>query len=221
MARKPGSVQAVLARLTRLAPTGAPLVGPNNAFYSNSLVEASYQPTYSEPDPIQQPNGAGETCVFYQPDPSVQGLAISGLKWCTPDPELMEFLGGGTVLTVGSGSTQTAIGYAAPEVGAPASKFPVGLELWSRAVENGVPVGFYRHLLPNLKLKFSENWVLNGSDPLVPEFAGTGAENRLFKAGPKNDWPYSISHRVFQIVLEDDLPEDWEYGYTDVLAPAA
>lgn len=217
---KAGSVQAVLARVTRLTEAGLPVVGERNAFYSDSLIEASFQPTYTEPDAIQQPNGAGNVCVFFQPDPSVRGLSIEGIKWCWPDPEIMEFLGGGTVLTVGAGTNPPAIGYAAPAVGVPASAFPVSLELWSRAVVNGVPVGYFHYLLPYLRLRFSANWVLNGSDPLTPEFAGTGSENPQWGEGPKNDWPYSVSSRVFQVVQEPDLPEDWEYGYTDVLAAA-
>lgn len=215
-----GSVQAVLARITRLAENGTPVVGPRNAFYSDSLIEGAWGPTYTEPDAIQQPNGAGNVCVFYQPPPSVQGCALEGLKWCTPDPELLAFLGGGTVLTTGTGPTERSIGYAAPAVGAPASAFPVSIELWSRQVVGGIPVGYFHHLLPYCQLRFSANWVLNGSDPLVPEFAGTGAENPEWGEGPKNDWPYTISNRCFQWVQELALPTEWEYGYTDVLAPA-
>lgn len=214
---KAGSVQAVLARLTRLQENGAPIVGPSNAFYSDSLIEASWAPTYTEPDAIQQPNGAGNVCVFFQPDPSVRGLSLEGLKWCTPDPEILEFCGGGTILT-GTGAPGPSIGYAAPAVGAPASAFPISLELWSRAVIGGVTVGYFHHLLPYLRLRFSANWVANGSDPLVPEFAGTGSENTEWGSGPKDDWPYTVSNRVFQWVQEPTLPADWEYGYTDVLA---
>lgn len=215
---KAGSVQAVLARITRLEEDGTPIVGANNAFYSDSLVEAGWMPTYTEPDPIQQQNAAGQTCVFWQPDPSVQGLAIEAVKWCTPDPELLEFLGGGTVLA-SAGAGTPSIGYAAPAVGQPASKNPISLELWARQVVNGVHVGYFHHLLPYLRMRFSENWVLNGSDPLVPEFAGVGSENPNWLKGPLNDWPYSVSSRVFQWVQEPTLPADWEYGYTDVLAP--
>ena len=215
---KAGSVQAVLTRITRLQETGAPIVGANNVFYSDQLVEASFAPTYSEPDAIQQPNAAGNTCVFFQPDPSVQGLTIEGVKWCTPDPEVLEFLGGGTILT-GTGSPAPAIGYAAPAVGSPASKTPVSLEFWSRAIIGGQPAGYFHWLLPYLRLKFSANWVLNGSDVTLPEFAGTGSENSQWLKGPLNDWPYTVSNRVFQMVQEATLPEDWEYGYTPALAP--
>lgn len=214
----PGAVQADLTRITRLALDGTPVVGDKNCFYSDELVEASWGTTYTEPDAISQPAASGKQVVFWQPPPAVQGLAMEAIKWCTPDPDVLGFMGGATVLTTGAVGSETSIGFAAPEVGQPASAFPVSFELWSKAVIGGQLVGYWHWLMPMIYPKFSENFVANGSDATLPDFSATGSQNTNWGEGPKNDWPYTISHRVFQAVLETSLPV-YENGYTEVLAP--
>lgn len=106
-----------------------------------------------------------------------------------------------------------AIGYAAPGVGTAPKPNGVAVELWSRAIAGGSQVGFMHWLFPRLALVLgSDGFEFNATDPLTPTYTGSGAENSNFGAGADASWTY-ISNRVFQWVLEDDLP-----SYTNGLA---
>lgn len=96
-----GSIFALGARITKLDAAGAPLEGPNNAYVTESLISANIGNTYSEPDAIELTNGAGQTCVFYQPSAVLLGGTLEEFRFCTPDPHIMEFLVGGEVLSTG------------------------------------------------------------------------------------------------------------------------
>lgn len=96
-----GSIFALGARITKLDAAGAPLVGANNAYVTEALISANIGNTYSEPDAIELTNGAGQTCVFYQPSAVLLGGTLEEFRFCTPDPHIMQFLVGGEVLTTG------------------------------------------------------------------------------------------------------------------------
>lgn len=119
------------------------------------------------------------------------------------------------ITTVGEGALggTNAIGYAAPAVGAAPKPNGVAVELWSRAIAGGSQVGFMHWLFPRLSLVLgSDGFEFNAEDPLTPTYTGSGAENSNYGSGADGAWTY-ISDRVFQWVLEDELPT-----YTNGLA---
>ena len=93
-----GTLFALGLRLTKLDSTGAPLVGSNNCYVTDSLIQLGAGLTFTENDAITQNNGRGQTCVSYQaPDTLLNGV-IDPLQVCTPDPNIWEFLIGGAVI---------------------------------------------------------------------------------------------------------------------------
>lgn len=94
-----GSVYAIGTRFTRLDATGAPLAGAGNGYVTTALVTAGVGLEYSDGEEVSQRNGAGQLCVSYRaPDSLVRGT-VDGLQFCSPDPNIMAFLMGGTVIT--------------------------------------------------------------------------------------------------------------------------
>lgn len=93
-----GSVYAIGTRFTRLDTDGSPLAGAGNAYVSRAIVTAGIGLEYTDGEEISQTNGSGQICVSYRaPDTLVRGT-ISDLQFCGPDPHILHFLMGGTLI---------------------------------------------------------------------------------------------------------------------------
>lgn len=196
-----GSLFALGMRFTKLAPNGAPLVGANNAYQTDSLVQMQFGLEYEEGEEIIQRNGAGRICLTYKAPDSLKRATISALQFCTPDPNVWEFLIGGEVILDGGDE----IGYRAPEVGSEPTPDGVSVEVWSRQIIDGAFAGYFRWVFPRVFLRPSGDWTLSGADPLVPEFEGFGTQNPNWGDGPTNDWDFE-SDRVWQYIQTDSNP---------------
>lgn len=197
-----GSLFALGMRFTRLAANGAPLVGDDNAYETDSLVQMQFGLEYEEGEEIIQRNGSGVICLTYKAPDSLKRATISGLQFCTPDPNVLEFLIGGEVIEDEDGNQ---IGYRAPEVGSEPTPNGISIELWTRAIINGAFTGYYRWVFPRVFVRPSGEWTASGSDAMVPEFEGFGTQNANWGDGPVNDWLYG-SDRVWQYVQTDEMP---------------
>jgi hypothetical protein len=197
-----GSLFALGIRLTRLGPSGAPLVGADNAYQTDALVQMQFGLEYEEGEEIIQRNGSGRICLTYKAPDSLKRATITGLQFCTPDPNVLAFLIGGEVLEDGDGNQ---IGYRAPEVGSEPTPDGVSLELWTRQIIDGAFAGYNRWVFPRIFVRPSGDWTASGSDPLIPEFEGFGTQNPNWGDGPLNDWDFE-SDRVWQYVQTDDNP---------------
>jgi hypothetical protein len=203
--RKTGSVFALGMRVVRLGPTGAPLVGADNAYVTDNLVKLDFTMNYRDGAETERTNGQGRACLYYQAPSTVKNLTIDGLELCYPDELIEEFLSGGDVLV---DDDEDPVGYAAPEVGSNPSGNGVALELWSSAVhDEGIDDDFpyIRWLYPREQLRNDGTRTI-GTDPLAPSFAGTGSQNGNYGTGAFGDWPY-MSSRVFQWYRTDTLPD--------------
>jgi hypothetical protein len=96
-----GSLFALGLRLTKLDAAGAPLVGAQNCYTTESLATIGVNQEYSEPDPIEFQNGSGQTCVYYAPARTLLRGLIEDFTICIPDPNVLEFCCGGEVITTG------------------------------------------------------------------------------------------------------------------------
>jgi hypothetical protein len=94
-----GSVYAIGARFTHLDSTGAPLAGAGNAYVTQALVTAGLGLEYTDGEEISQRNGAGQVCVSYRAPDSLARGTVSDLQFCSPDPNILAFLMGGSVIT--------------------------------------------------------------------------------------------------------------------------
>lgn len=212
-----GMLQAVLARFTRIDITGAPIPGPKNSFWSDSLISISYTAAYNKQDDVSIVNGAGRVCMTYSPPQTLLRMDIGDINFCYPDPEAIEFLAGGVILTGAGGDPDDppAIGYAFPPIGTDPKPFGVGMELWSSQVQQGAVTGYFHWLMPRTFLQFTKDQQLNGTDPYNTGLEGISVENPNWGDGPDGQWSYPISSRCCQWVQEQNLPT-YEYGYAPV-----
>ena len=215
---KTGVLQAVLARFTRIDMLGAPIVGPKNSFWSDSLISIDYSFAYSKQDEISITNGAGIVCTTYSPPQTLLRLDVNDIAFCYPDPEAIEFLAGGVVFHDAVTPNPNAIGYAAPPVGRDPKPNGVAIELWASQIYEGSVVGYVHWLLPRVKLQFTKGQQLNGTDPFQVGLDGIANQNSAWGDGPSGafeDW--AITERCYQWVQESALP-DYSYGYAAVAA---
>lgn len=209
-----GSIHALLLRAARLAADGSTPAGAANGYATNSLVKIEFKPVYAEGSEINETNGSGVACVYYKAPPTLLRHDVT-VTVCTPDEELEELLGGGTLLTA-AGAT---IGYQEPAPGSEIMPNGISLEAWSRAVINGRPaaVNPFRHwAMPRVHLRRADSSLENAAH--MPVFEGYAEVNPLWGNGPWNDWPAGLaSDRTIQRIREAALPAS-AIGYIAVPA---
>jgi hypothetical protein len=93
-----GTLFALGLRLTKLDTTGAPLVGAQNCYVTDSLIQIGAGLTFTDNDAVSQANGRGQTCVSYRAGNTLQEGVIDPLQVCVPDPNILAFLIGGAVI---------------------------------------------------------------------------------------------------------------------------
>lgn len=103
-----GSIMALGMRLTKLDLSGAPLVGANNGYKTNSLITVALGLEYREGVEFEQPNGSGDICLYFRVPDKVKRGVVADLSVCSPDPNVLQFLIGGDIITVtGTAEVQT------------------------------------------------------------------------------------------------------------------
>lgn len=200
----------------RIAITGGPTGGSTTVSYDGEDAVIPYNATASQVTTLLNAIVPGGVKSTGGPLPgSPIDVTFNSREDVAQFTKVDAFTGGtapaSTITTVNAGGANDdppkAIGYAAPAIGAAGKPNGVALELWSRAVQGGSVVGVFHWLFPRLDLSLSsDGFELGAEDPLTPTFTGTGAENVNFGTGADGSWDYGISDRVYQWVLEDDLP---------------
>lgn len=197
-----GSLFVLGTVLGKLNADGSPKQGAQMCYVTDAIVKADIGLEYEDGDEITLKNGAGVICVAYQAPATLKRGTIGGYQFCAPDPNVVEFLIGGTVIT----ESGDAIGYGAPEVGVDPTPNGVSLEFYSRAIINGAFAGYYWWTLPRAYLKLASPMSASGSDAMTPEFEGFCTQNLNWGDGPRNTWVW-LSDRVWQYVQIDTLPD--------------
>lgn len=177
---------AVALRVARLAPDGSTPAGPDNLYVTNGVVKVTYSLNYEDVAEIVKRDGQNRVC-FYQPaSKSLKGVTVSSLDVCeADDPELVELLSDGSLLTDGTGVT---MGYAAPAVGSELQPNGISLEVWTRrkGAADAAAFPFAQHLFPRVRLTPRERSI--ETDVQAGDFEGVGEENPGWGNGPANDW---------------------------------
>ena len=193
------SVQGVALRVTKLATTGAPLVGASTCFTTTAFMRLGFTPEYAEGDEVEEKSANGVVCVYYKMPDTLKRCSIS-LAICAPEPDLTAMLVGGSVLG-------DSLGYAAPDIGTDPNPNGVGIEVWSRAVVAGKMAGvnpYWRWVFPFAQFRMTgERALENGM--MANEFQGWSVGNSAFDGGPADDWTYGTS-AAFQYARDDALP---------------
>jgi hypothetical protein len=200
-----GSLFALGMRICKLAADGSVPTGAANCYKTNVMVKVDVGLSMNTPNAVSQNNGAGSICLFYQPPSTVQGGTLKNLTVCEPDPNILQFLMGGTVITA-SGAD---IGYQAPAVGAAPTPNGVSIEFWTRAILNGAvapTLPYYHWVLPRAQVVLSSEFTAEETNPLMPVFDATLSENTLWGTGPNAAWT-GDSSKVWQFKREATLPD--------------
>jgi len=210
------SLYAVRMRVTRLGPSGAPLVGPDNMYVTDSLVRVDYTPAYNETDAITKTNGRGGLCLNVRSKKQLTGVEMT-VEICDDDPMLSELLGGGTVLTTGAGAD--VVGYSLPLGDDPESN-GVSVEVWTEAWAGDSQVAdlpYFHYVFPKATLAPTERTL--AGEPGEVAFEGSGGENREWGEGPVGDWAFA-SRAAMQWVRTSATPPAATNGYVPVPVPA-
>lgn len=196
-------VAACVIRVARLDGSGVPLPGASNLYVSDTLTKLTRTPQYEDGDEIKQKNGCGSVCLDYKAPPSyLRDDAV--LELCSVDPQLMEMLMGGSVLTSGA-----AVGQAAPAIGVISQQAQNGIsiELWAKRIRNGVLDPTFPYAwwvfpkVTNVKLTNANH----ENAAHLPAFALELYENTNWFNGPLNNWPVA-SDRAWQWIPTATIP---------------
>lgn len=194
-------VHACRMRVSRLDELGIPAPGANNLYVSDALVSLAFAWEVQTGEEIEFPSGCGANIPPYKaPDSLKRGNVTITLR--TPDPQLSEMLGQGTVLTDGD-----AYGYASPNLG-PIGDTVLGIEVWAKQINNGkldttFPYAWWIYpWITNLRPGDHTHEQAN----LGSVFIGEAYENENWFDGPLNDWP-STSDSPYQWIETTAMPE--------------
>lgn len=203
-------------RVTQLDGSGVPTPGASSSYVTDSLISLAHSPQYEAGTEIKTVNACGAVCIGYKAPPSFLRDDIT-INICTPDPQLVQLLTGGVVLTSGA-----RVGGGAPRIGvAPLSiQNGVSIELWAKRIRNGVldPTNPYAWwVLPkvtNMQMgAFNQE---NGAN--TPTITAEAYENTNWFNGPTNDWPTAVAtDRVWQWLPWNTIPTA-QCGYVTVAA---
>lgn len=188
-------------RVARLEANGVPDPGAGNLYVTDALTSLAVDPQIEEGDEHIVKNACGALCLNIKDCDRLKRLNLT-LGLCYPDPELMELLAGGTVLTSGA-----AKGYAYPEIGTTACPNGVSVEVWAKrfdsggAPESAFPYEWY--VIPRAYFQHGRRTFENG--PITVELTGFAIENENWFNGPLNNWPVA-SDRVMQSIPTVTLP---------------
>lgn len=199
-----GQVQAFRMRLCKLDSNGVPTPGAGKLYVTSSLVLATFKPTYLDGANLRQENGEGVICVEFMGPDSFLGFDLD-IQVCTPDPYLLEFLGGCDIITPASGF----LGWSAPNVGQN-DPTPISIELWSKRIDEGNLADdgypYFRTIAPRVK-KMRIGDMGFGNSIVTPSFSAICRENPHWYDGPLNDWDWSSDRSLHQIpVPAADVP---------------
>lgn len=179
------AIQAVALRVTKLGPSGAPLVGVKNAYATSQFTRVSFTPEYSEGEEIEERGADGSVCVYYKMPDTLKRVNLE-VAVCKPQPEIYEMLADGSLLT----RTTETVGWASPLVGVEANPDGIAIEAWSRAIVDGRPAAtnpYIRWVFPYAKTRMEGERALENGN-MAHSFSGWGLGNTAFGDGPTGDW---------------------------------
>lgn len=204
-------IKACATRVTRLEPNGVPDPGANNMYVSDSLVSFAWTNNVTEGEEIEIPSACGNPISFKDED--IAKRVDVTMQINRPDPQFMELLAGGTVLTNGA-----AVGLGAPRLNVADTRYGVSIELWAWNITTGGTIDptfpYNWWVWPKVMLSYDSATFENG--PYLPTLKGFATENSNFFDGPLNDWDVA-SDRVWQFLPTTSIPATG-CGYITVVA---
>lgn len=93
-----GSLFALGCRLTKIDATGLPIPGDDTCYQTDAMIQLGIGLEYRDGVEVEQPNGSGNLCLYYSAPPTLKRGTISDFQFCSPDPNVLEFCQGGTII---------------------------------------------------------------------------------------------------------------------------
>jgi hypothetical protein len=125
------AVKGRRVRVTRVDSCGRPVFGEDSQAVSKGFISVAWTANTVESDEINQPNAAGERCIYEPAVPELTGYTLN-MTFCEVDPELFSLVTGQRVYYDGDGN---AIGIAvSTDISLEDQAF--ALEVWA-----GAPAG--------------------------------------------------------------------------------
>lgn len=193
-------VQACSLRVARLNADGSLDTGADGMYVSDALTSLAVDVQITAGDEFEVKNACGDVCVNVKDCDRLKRLDLT-LGLCYPDPELLEMLVGGTVLTSGD-----AVGYAFPEIGLAGCPNGVSIELWAKRYFASSPdpdFPYEHYVLPRAYFQHGRRTFENG--PITIELSGFAIENNNWAGGPGDEFPVA-STSVMQSIPTTSLP---------------
>lgn len=180
---------ACAIRVTQLDANGLMLVGANNMYVSNAFTQVQVSPQYEAGDEFKQKNACGTIAFDVKAPPSYTRADLQ-ITLVTPDPQLLQLLGGGPVINV---VADGRVGGSAPSIGviSQAAQNGVSIEVWAKQYRNNVLDGSWPYawwVYPKVT-NLQQGQFLQDSGPNLPVITGEAYENPNWYNGPDNTWP--------------------------------
>lgn len=194
------SLHGVAIRVSALDSTGHPASGLP-LYVTDALIKFDFNSEISTGPEVEDRNAGGALAVTYK-QPDVVKRLTCALEIVNPDPELEVILTGGVTFVSGA----NIVGMQAPPVMTEGNPNGVGIEIWTRAIKNGIQVSDYpwfRWIFPMVKLHKSTRTI--DVNRLTSPFDGMGLENPNFGTGPAHDIVYDTS-RTWQVYRDTTKP---------------
>lgn len=194
-------VYACSLRVARLTSDGSLDTGADGLYVSDALATIGVAFNTEEGEEFTVKNGCGELCLNVKGCDQLKRLDLT-MALCYPDPELLEMLINGVVLTSGA-----AVGWGVPHTGSTTCPNGVSVEFWSKRYDSSgsqeAAFPYQHYVLPRTYWSINAHNFENG--PVTTELSGFAIENDQWGAGPDGDWTVA-SDRALQSLPETTLP---------------
>lgn len=129
------SVRGRRFRMTRLDSCGAHVVGTCSKIISDGFVMVTLTGEYEEGEDVTQKNAWGDFCAAERDQPRLKWANVA-MQFCDVDPDVADFVGGGAVNPVISGSDTVGI-----TVGQAPNDAAFAIEVWGKLAGNACTAG--------------------------------------------------------------------------------
>ena len=196
-----GALQACYMRVARLDANGSPLVGANNGYVTDALVEMTMDPEIEAGVKLIKKNACGTLCQVFQDCDQLSGLKFD-MELCKLDGWLISFLvGGSRILDLAGTGLGDLIGFEFPGTDA-ACPNGVSVEIWQKAWDantqatppfaGGTTRVWFHWVFPKTTWMVGQHKFFNDFSPIM--VTGHAFENpRITSNGPFDDWPADVA----------------------------
>lgn len=185
-----GILHACATRITRLNSNGSTVVGATGSIVTDTLATLTVTPEIATGTEIEPRSACDAVCFSFRAPDTYKRLNVE-LDFCKADFYAAELLDGGTLLSVGSGST-LRVGYAMGRLNSSVAPNGVSIEIWSRRVTSSGDLDpdfpYLWTVIPRAYMKMGARTFVANAHTAQP-FSGFATENSQWGNGPQNDWP--------------------------------